>query len=125
MAYGSNCALKLLKNRKKYLKTKKGPFKTRPHIAKAIVLDHVEVEAKQPNSALRKCIKTEVIKTKEKRLAFIPRCGSKAFIKVHDIVTLQSMGGSKSRAKGDLTGMNYQVIKVNNVSLKQKFLRKK
>jgi ribosomal protein S12 len=40
-------------------------------------------------------------------------------------VTIQSIGGAKGRAKGDLSGLNYKVIKVNNVSLREKFLRKK
>ena len=125
MALGLNCALKLAKKRKTYKKIKTGPFKLRPHIANAIVLDNVDVEAKQPNSALRKCVKVEIIKTKQKKLVFVPLCGSRSFIKIHDVVTIQSMGGSKSRAKGDLTGMNYKVIKINNVSLKEKYLRKK
>jgi small subunit ribosomal protein S12 len=123
----SNTALRDLKNRRKHLKIKRSPFLNQSHILNAMVVDFCTVEARQPNSAQRKCIKVQILQSKDKRkkTVFVPGCGGIDFIKVHDIVTIQSIGGGSYRAKGDLHGLNYQVIKVNNVSLKEKLLGKK
>ena len=122
---GLNCALKLRKNRKIYKKVKKSPFLTNSHIQDALVLETREVEARQPNSAKRKCVKVELKQSKKKKLVFVPYCGGRTFVRIHDTVTIQSIGGSRGRAKGDLWGLSYKVIKVNGVCLKEKFLRKK
>ena len=122
---GQNCALKLLRKRKKVLKKDETPFKRRYHIADAVVLDFVDVEAKQPNSALRKCVKIELNKLKQKVLAFVPYCGGRTKVKIHDIVTVKCIGGSKCRSRGDLVGPIYEVVKINNISLREKFLNKK
>ena len=125
MAKGVNCARKLLKIRKKYLKIRKAPFYTTNHIQNAMVLEFRPIGAKQPNSGLRKCIKVQYLKSKKKKLVFVPGCGAIDLIKVHDIVTIQSLAGRKGGAKGDLSGTNMKVIKVNDVSLKQKLLGRK
>jgi small subunit ribosomal protein S12 len=85
----------------------------------------IDIEAKQPNSARRKCVRVQLCKHKQKKLVYVPFCGGRTFLKIHDTVTIQSIGGSSGRAKGDLYGLNYKVIKVNGTCLKQKFLRKK
>ena len=40
--------------------------------AKGIVLEKVGVEAKQPNSAIRKCVRVQLIKNAKKVTAFVP-----------------------------------------------------
>lgn len=45
------------------------PFKGSSH-AKGIVLEKVGVEAKQPNSAIRKCVRVQLIKNGKKVTAF-------------------------------------------------------
>ena len=40
--------------------------------AKGIVLEKIGVEAKQPNSAIRKCVRVQLIKNGKKVTAFVP-----------------------------------------------------
>ena len=40
--------------------------------AKGIVLEKVGVEAKQPNSAIRKCVRVQLVKNGKKVTAFVP-----------------------------------------------------
>lgn len=128
---GVNCALKLLKNRKKYLKKYLSPYKhvvkskNKYPMASGVVIKFTSREAKQPNSAIRKCAVVELNKTKQQVVAFIPLCGIRNRMKVHDEVLITSIGGSKCRSKGDISGVSYQVIKINNVCIKQVFLNKK
>merc|ERR1711943_45907 len=51
---------------------KANPFGGASH-AKGIVLEKVGVEAKQPNSAIRKCVRVQLIKNGKKFTAFVPR----------------------------------------------------
>lgn len=88
------------------------------HQAKAIVLEKVQREAKQPNSALRKCVKCQLVKNGKKITAFAPREKAIKFIDEHDEVLVECIGGTKGRAKGDIPGIRWQVIKVNDQSLK-------
>ena len=85
--------------------------------AKAIVLEKVQLEAKQPNSALRKCVRCQLLKNGKKVTAFIPGDGAVKFIEEHDEIILECIGGSKGRSKGDIPGVKWQVIKVNDQSL--------
>jgi ribosomal protein S12 len=48
--------------------------------AKGIVLEKVGVEAKQPNSAIRKCVRVQLIKNGKKVAAFVPNDGCLNFI---------------------------------------------
>src|ERR1700749_341320 len=50
---------------------KSSPFGGSSH-AKGIVLEKVGVEAKQPNSAIRKCVRVQLIKNSKKVTAFVP-----------------------------------------------------
>ncbi|XP_045141137.1 40S ribosomal protein S23, partial [Echinops telfairi] len=50
---------------------KANPFGGASH-AKGIVLEKVGVEAKQPNSAIRKCVRVQLIKNGKKITAFVP-----------------------------------------------------
>uniref|UniRef100_G1TIV1 Small ribosomal subunit protein uS12 n=1 Tax=Oryctolagus cuniculus TaxID=9986 RepID=G1TIV1_RABIT len=60
---------------------KANPFGGASH-AKGIVLEKVGVEAKQPNSAIRKCVRVQLIKNGKKITAFVPNDGCLNFIEV-------------------------------------------
>ncbi|XP_046561179.1 40S ribosomal protein S23-like [Haliotis rubra] len=60
---------------------KANPFQGSSH-AKGIVLEKVGVEAKQPNSAIRKCVRVQLIKNGKKITAFVPNDGCLNFIEV-------------------------------------------
>lgn len=85
--------------------------------AKGIVLEKVQIEAKQPNSAMRKCVRVQLIKNGKQITAFAPRDGATKLIDEHDEVVVECIGGAKGKTKGDLSGIRWQVIKVNDQSL--------
>jgi small subunit ribosomal protein S12 len=85
--------------------------------AKAIVLEKVQREAKQPNSAMRKCVVCQLTKNGRKITAFVPGDGAIKLVDEHDEVIIECMGGAMGRAKGDIPGIRWQVIKVNDQSL--------
>lgn len=85
--------------------------------AKGIVLEKVQVEAKQPNSGLRKCVRIQLIKNAKQVTAMCPGDGATKLIDEHDEVVIECIGGRKGRSKGDLSGIRWQVIKVNDQSL--------
>jgi len=85
--------------------------------ARAIVLEKVQLEAKQPNSAMRKCIRCQLIKNGKKVTAFVPGYNAIKFIDEHDEVIIECIGGKMGRAKGDIPCVRWQVIKVNDQSL--------
>ena len=85
--------------------------------AKAIVLEKIQIEAKQPNSAMRKCARVQLIKNGKQITAFMPGDGAQKLINEHDEVIVESIGGKMGRAKGDIPGVRWQVIKVNDQSL--------
>ena len=86
-------------------------------MSRGIVLEKVGIESKQPNSAIRKCVRTQLIKNGRLVTAFLPGDGALNFIEEHDRVLLEGIGGAKGRAIGDLPGVRWKVIKVNGVSL--------
>jgi len=85
--------------------------------AKGIVLEKVGIEAKQPNSAIRKCVKVQLIKNGRQITAFAVGDGAINFIDEHDEVLVEGIGGRMGRSYGDLPGVRFKVIKVNDVSL--------
>ena len=126
---GINAAKKLQKRRRdgqwkdqsfvsraKNLKSKSDPLGGSSQ-AKGIVLEKKQVEAKQPNSAMRKCAVVQLIKTGKKITTFLPGDGATKLVDEHDEVIVECIGGNKGRAKGDLPGVRWQVIKVNGQSL--------
>ncbi|MBN1544175.1 30S ribosomal protein S12 [Candidatus Woesearchaeota archaeon] len=86
--------------------------------AKGIVLEKVQLEAKQPNSAMRKCARVQLIKNGKQITAFLPGDGAQKLVDEHDEVLVECIGGNMGRAKGDIPGVRWQVIKVNDQSLK-------
>ncbi len=85
--------------------------------ANGIVLEKTQVEAKQPHSGLRKCVKVQLIKNGRQVSAFLPGDGASKFVDEHDEVMIECIGGAKGRAKGDIPGVRWEVIKVNDQSL--------
>ena len=102
--------------RVKKLKKKSDPLEGASQ-AKAIVLEKVQREAKQPNSAMRKCVVCQLTKNGRKVTAFVPGDGAIKFIDEHDEVMIECIGGSRGRSKGDIPGVRWQVLKVNDQSL--------
>ncbi|MAF99384.1 MAG: 30S ribosomal protein S12 [Nanoarchaeota archaeon] len=85
--------------------------------AKAIVLEKIQIEAKQPNSAMRKCVRVQLTKNGKQISAFLPMDGATKMVNEHDEVVVECIGGKMGRAKGDIPGIRWQVIKVNDQSL--------
>src|SRR3989339_2136074 len=85
--------------------------------AKGIVLQKVQKEAKQPNSAMRKCCKVQLTKNGKQVTAFIPGNLAQEFVDEHDEVMIERIGGKQGRTKGDIPGVRFQVIKVNDQPL--------
>ncbi|MBU2633804.1 MAG: 30S ribosomal protein S12 [Nanoarchaeota archaeon] len=98
------------------LKEKSDPLKGASQ-AKAIVLEKSQREAKQPNSAMRKIVKVQLVKNSKKVAAFVPGYNAIKQINEHDEVIIECIGGKMGRAKGDIPGIRWQVIKVNDQSL--------
>ena len=124
-------AYKILKRRKKYkwsdkdynakmmnLKIKADPL-GRSSQAKGIVIGKFQKEAAQPNSAMRKCCKVQLIKNGVQVGAFIPGNLAQRFVDEHDEVIIERIGGKQGRAKGDIRGIRFQVIKVNDQPLQR------
>lgn len=126
---GLKNAKKLLKSRIKF-RWKDSNYKTRTlglyaksdplegaSQAKGIVLQKVQKEAKQPNSAMRKCCKVQLTKNSRTVTAFIPGNLAQKFIDEHDEVLIERIGGKQGRSKGDIPGVRFQVIQVNDQPL--------
>jgi small subunit ribosomal protein S12 len=106
------------------LDVKADPFEGSPQ-SRGIVLEKVGIESKQPNSAIRKCIRVQLVKNGKQVTAFLPGDGALNFVDEHDEVVLEGIGGSMGRAMGDIPGVRWQVSKVNGVSLNELVYGKK
>lgn len=112
----SNLLNKDFKRRLFNLKIKSDPLRGSSQ-AKAIVLEKIQLEAKQPNSAMRKAIRCQLIKNGKKITAFVPGMNAIKMVDEHDEVIVECIGGKMGRAKGDIPCVRWQVIKVNDQSL--------
>ena len=106
------------------LDKKSSPLEGAPQ-ARGIVLEKVGIESKQPNSAVRKCVRVQLIKNGKSITAFLPRDGALNYVDEHDEVMLEGIGGSMGGAMGDIPGVRWQVFKVNGVSLRELVYGKK
>ena len=106
------------------LKEKTDPLEGAP-MARGIVLEKVGVEARQPNSAVRKCVRVQLVKNGKVVTAFVPGDGGLNMIDEHDEVIIEGIGGPKGRSMGDIPGVRYKVVTVNGVSLKALLIGKK
>ena len=126
---GLKSAQKQQKNRKKF-RWKSRKFKARmlnlyaksdplegANQAKGIVLQKVQKEAKQPNSAMRKCCRVQLTKNGKRVTAFIPGNLGQKFIDEHDEVMIERIGGKQGKSMGDIPGVRFKVIQVNDQPL--------
>jgi len=67
------------------------------------LINYSGVEAKQPNSAIRKCVRVQLIKNGKKITAFVPRDGCLNYIEENDEVLVAGFG-RKGHAVGDIPG---------------------
>jgi len=129
MANGLYAGRKLKRDRKKFrwndryykrrvlrLKEKSDPLEGSP-MARGIVIEKVGLEARQPNSAIRKCVKVQLIKNGRVVTAFAPGNGAIKFIDEHDEVIIEGIGGRMGRSMGDIPGVRYKVVMVNDIPL--------
>ena len=93
----------------------KKPFGTASH-AKGIVLEKLEVEAKQPNSAIRKCVRVQLKKNGKKITAFVPLDGSLNYVNENDEVMVSGFGRS-GHAVGDIPGVRFKIVSIKGKSL--------
>lgn len=112
------------KRRMLALDIKVDPLQGAP-MARGIVLEKVGVESKQPNSAIRKCVRTQLIKNGRVITAFLPGDGALNVVDEHDEVVVEGIGGSRGRSMGDIPGVRWKVISVNGIALKELVLGKK
>ncbi|HID42619.1 MAG TPA: 30S ribosomal protein S12 [Archaeoglobaceae archaeon] len=131
MTRGLFAARKLIDNKNKFrwsdrrfvrrvlrLNVKADPLEGAP-MARGIVLEKLGIEARQPNSGIRKAVRVQLIKNGRQVSAFTPGDGAINFIDEHDEVVIEKIGGRMGRSMGDIPGVRYKVIKVNNVSLEE------
>mmetsp|Transcript_12252 Transcript_12252/g.24993 ORF Transcript_12252/g.24993 Transcript_12252/m.24993 type:complete len:146 (-) Transcript_12252:406-843(-) len=102
---------------------KANPFGGASH-ASGIVVERIGIEAKQPNSAIRKSVRVQLIKNGKKIAAFVPRDGSLNHVEENDEVLISGFG-RKGHSVGDLPGVRFKVVKVAGVSLLALFKEKK
>ncbi|MCQ5337317.1 MAG: 30S ribosomal protein S12 [Candidatus Methanomethylicia archaeon] len=109
-------SLRQYKRRMLRLDEKADPLEGAPQ-ARGIVLEKVGIESRQPNSAVRKCVRVQLIKNGKQITAFLPGDGALNFVDEHDEVIVEGIGGPMGKAFGDLPGVRWKVVKVNGVSL--------
>ena len=85
------------KRRTLHLKEKSDPLEGAPQ-ARGIVIQKIGIEAKQPNSAIRKCVKVQLIKNGRQVTAFAVGDGAINFIDEHDEVLVEGIGGRMGRS---------------------------
>lgn len=93
-------------------------------MAKGIIVERIGVEAKQPNSAIRKCIRVQLIKNGKKVSSFVPQDGCLNFCDENDEVLIAGFG-RKGHSVGDIPGVRFKTVKVAGVSLIALYKRKK
>ncbi|GAB2268357.1 40S ribosomal protein S23-A, partial [Dionaea muscipula] len=74
------------------------------------------IEGKQPNSAIRKCARVQLIKNVKKIAAFVPNDGCLNYIEENDEVLIAGFG-HKGHAVGDIPGVRFRVSGVSLLAL--------
>jgi len=126
---GLYTARKLRKNRKKMRykskdyqlrlkrRTEKKDILEGAPMGRGIVLQKVGIESKQPNSAIRKCVRVQIIKNGRLATAFLPGDGALNYVDEHDEVMIEGIHGPRARSMGDIPGVRYKVSQVNGTPL--------
>lgn len=98
------------------LKAKADPMEGAP-MARGIVLEKRQLEAKQPNSGMRKAVRVQLTKNGKQVTAFCPGNRAITFINEHDEVIVAGIGGHQGKTMGDLPQVKWKVISVNGQPL--------
>jgi len=98
------------------IKEKYDPLEGAP-MASGIVLEKVELERRQPNSGIIKCVKVQLKKNGKVVTAFAPGDGAIKVIDEHDEVLIVGIRGRQGRSMGDIPGVRYKVVLVNGQPL--------
>ena len=101
----------------------KKPFAEASHAA-GIVVEKIAVEAKQPNSAIRKCVRVQLKKNNKRITAYVPKDGGMSLIDENDEVLVAGFGRS-GHAVGDLPGVRFKCVKVAGCGIMALWTRKK
>ncbi|MFH1222113.1 MAG: 30S ribosomal protein S12 [Candidatus Micrarchaeota archaeon] len=107
---------KRFKRRTLNLKSKFDPLEGAPQ-ARAIVLEKIVLEQKQPHSGLIKCVKCQLVKNGKVVSAHAVRDKAISFIDEHDEVIIAGLGGSQRGQMGSMPGVRYKVVSVNGADL--------
>ena len=110
---------------KKESNKKKNAYKKRQVFFSAIVLGKREIEARQPNSAKRKCLKIQRKIDQKILYCFCPGDGAIGFVEEHDEVLIGGVGTKRGKPKGDIPAISWQVMKVNGICLKSLISKKR
>lgn len=129
MANGEFAGRNLLRKRRKHkwlskrwkrktlnLKMRYDPLEGAPQ-AKAIVLEKIVLEQKQPHSGLIKCAKVQLLKNGRVVSAHAVREKAISFVDEHDEVIIAGLGGSQRGQMGSMPGVRYKIASVNNTDL--------
>ncbi|KAL8498183.1 hypothetical protein ACS0TY_021498 [Phlomoides rotata] len=92
--------------------------------AKGVVLEKIGIEAKHPNSTIRKCARVQLIKNGKKIATFFPIDGCLNYIEENDEVLIVGFRRN-GRVVGDIPCVRFKVVKVSIVSLLALFKEKK
>merc|ERR1712100_342892 len=87
-------------------------------------VERLGIESKQPNSAIRKCVRVQLIKNGKKIAAFVPHDGCLNYIDENDEVLVSGFG-RRGHAVGDIPGVRFKIVKVAGVALLALFKWKK
>lgn len=98
------------------LKNKFDPLGGAPQ-ARAIVLEKITLEQKQPHSGLIKCCRAQLIRNGKVVSVFAPRDKAITFVDEHDEILIAGLGGSQRGQMGSIPGVRYKIVAVNNTDL--------
>ena len=85
-------------------------------MSKGYVVEKIGLEAKQPNSAIRKGVRVQLVKNGKKIACFVPRDGCLNYVDDNDEVLISGFG-KRGKSKGDIPGCRFKVVKVAGCSL--------
>jgi len=88
-----------------------------PSHAKGIIVEKIEIEAKQPNAAIGTCVRVQLIKNGKKFTAFMPNDACPNFVDENDELTFGF--GRHGKAKGVVPGVRFKVVKVAGVGVQK------
>jgi small subunit ribosomal protein S12 len=89
------------------LKEKTDPLEGAP-MARGIVVQKVGIESRQPNSAVRKCVRVQLIKNSKVVTAFLPGDGALNVVDEHDEVIIEGIGRLDGQVDGRPAGRPLQ-----------------